>query len=702
MYIKNQLRYKHFSWSSPWLIAFIPLLIILVLSNGYFTKYKLKLISKEYAQNRYYCYSDLNHDGTSEFLQFSTYQNAEVLVKNFDQKLEEVYSLPGKWLNGRREIPVFYFGDFDGDNIDEIFAFTVNNNDSLHISVIKHYPDKKIIKQKFIAILPKIKNAYDYNFLPLALEDNNGDKSPEFIFTINAGYSLQPRAVYAWDLKNDTIYHSPLMGVAIKSLPKTSYLKDVNGDSIKEIFLHTVAVDNYSSPIPFDDHNSWIMVFTKNLNFLFEPIKIPGEQTHLFHFPFYNQKNAGVGVFFYSERQKKNEFPSFLFYNTKGKEIEKISLGRNKDYKVANFYIQSNTNYLVFEKNGSIEIQTLSSSFKNITNKRVIPGINRGLTYCDIDLDGKDEIIAYSEIDKKAIVFRKGFKHAVETNIGITENNRGVYSSVAIKNNKPEFFPFLANNSLNYLKYTQNPLYYLNFILAVFFYFLLVFVFSQLKRIWLKNLIQKQQTEQEMQNLQMQTVMNQLNPHFTFNAINTVGSAILEKDTQKAYDSLTRVSRLFRRVVDQAYQPYKTLGQEIEFVQDYLDVEQTRFGDKLKYEITVEEGVDRTIKIPKMLIQLFVENSIKHGLFHKKDGGKINIHISQEKESIKITIEDNGLGRQKAAEFTSDGTGKGMLILENYLKLFKEQYNREITFKVNDVVKNNEVCGTRVEIMVQN
>ncbi|HSH20193.1 MAG TPA: histidine kinase, partial [Draconibacterium sp.] len=575
-------------FSSPWLVAFIPFFITLFFTTAFFNKYNLQLLSTDSIEQNLCYYDDLDKNGNSEYLQFYTYINAQLLIYDLNQKLEDVYDLPGKWFNGHEGTPTFFIGDMDNDNLGEIFAFTINDNDSLFVSIIKHYPQKKILKNKFILTLPKSGGTYDYILTPLGLEDNNGDKFPELLFVINAGFPLQPRAVFAWDIKNDSIYRSPLMGNGIKCRPENIYFEDLNGDSIKEIFLRTVATKNYndSISIPFSDQNSWIMIFSKNLEFLFEPVQIEGPQTEIYNFPVESGDSLLIGVQIYNDRAE-NKHPTFQMYNPCGVKVDEIDLPYFKNGKYTGICKMNKKYYIINGIDGDLEISILNNKLDKIVNSIVFPTSDYYLYLHDIDSDGEIEILVYTFIDEKLNVIRGDLENVTETTVRYKKLSIINKISLAHKNQMPQHILMVTDGMANYLAYSRNPMYYLNFVLAVLYYLFLVFAFTRLKKVWLLNLLQKQHTEQEMQYLQMQTVMNQLNPHFTYNAINTVGSAILNSEPQKAYDSLTRVSRLFRRVVDHAFQPYKTLEEEIDFVRDYLEVEKSRFGTKLYYDINV-------------------------------------------------------------------------------------------------------------------
>ena len=102
-----------------------------------------------------------------------------------------------------------------------------------------------------------------------------------------------------------------------------------------------------------------------------------------------------------------------------------------------------------------------------------------------------------------------------------------------------------------------------------------------------------------------------------------------------------------------------------------------------------------------MLIQVFVENSIKHGIFHKKDKkGSVSIRISKQNDHIQITVEDDGVGRQRAKELAPERKGKGVIILSNYLDLYKQQFKTEINFYSEDIITIDKVTGTKAIINI--
>ena len=163
-------------------------------------------------------------------------------------------------------------------------------------------------------------------------------------------------------------------------------------------------------------------------------------------------------------------------------------------------------------------------------------------------------------------------------------------------------------------------------------------------------LAQKIKLEQELQQSMLASIKSQMNPHFLFNALNTVQSYIYTNDKENASQYLGKFSELTRMILTMSNKEKVSLAEELKALQLYLDLEYLRFEDKLIYTITVADTIsNETIYIPSMLIQPYVENAIKHGLMHQKNKWLLQLNFMQLHNSIIVTIDDNGVGR-KASE----------------------------------------------------
>jgi hypothetical protein len=188
-------------------------------------------------------------------------------------------------------------------------------------------------------------------------------------------------------------------------------------------------------------------------------------------------------------------------------------------------------------------------------------------------------------------------------------------------------------------------------LLVLFIWFIIRYRINQIrKEEQKKSDLSKQFAEIEMKGLQ-----SQMNPHFIFNSINSIQGFILKNNVDDAIGYLQNFSKIIRQTLENATKEYISLKEEIEYIKWYLNLELMRFDNKFKVEFRISEYLNpQNIQIPPMIIQPYVENAVRHGLFHKEDGeGLLLIDLSVEGENLKCIIEDNGVGRKKSKEIDS-------------------------------------------------
>jgi len=140
----------------------------------------------------------------------------------------------------------------------------------------------------------------------------------------------------------------------------------------------------------------------------------------------------------------------------------------------------------------------------------------------------------------------------------------------------------------------------------------------------------------------------QMNPHFVFNALNSIQNFVLENDARQASTYLSRFARIIRQTLRSSVSGEQTLAEELDMLRTYLVLEKLRFKEGFNYEITVDDELPLdAVTLPPLLIQPFVENAIIHGLKEKQDGGRIRVHFGGTAEELEVTIEDNGRGYQR-------------------------------------------------------
>ncbi|MBQ0116762.1 MAG: histidine kinase, partial [Flavobacterium sp.] len=156
--------------------------------------------------------------------------------------------------------------------------------------------------------------------------------------------------------------------------------------------------------------------------------------------------------------------------------------------------------------------------------------------------------------------------------------------------------------------------------------------------------------EKDLSKSVLTSIKSQMNPHFFYNALNTIQAFIFTHDNQKANNYLAKFSKLTRMILEMSEKETVSMQEELVTLKLYLDLEKMRFDRDFNYEITVDPAVEvDLISFPPMLIQPYVENSIKHGLLHRDGEKKVSISFDQVEDLLFVSIDDNGIGRARAA-----------------------------------------------------
>lgn len=228
--------------------------------------------------------------------------------------------------------------------------------------------------------------------------------------------------------------------------------------------------------------------------------------------------------------------------------------------------------------------------------------------------------------------------------------------------------------------------------------------FSIFAMLWLMLYVRhnRLRNQQEQNRLQQKLLRSQMNPHFIFNSLSSVQNAIINDRPDIAGSYLTRFSKLMRNILVSSTMEHIPLEDELATIENYLVLQKTRFSEKFDYFIQVDETVDTDqIQIPPMMLQPFIENAIEHGFKHLQTAGKIWVRFFTENEVLVIEVEDNGIGRQKAAELyhkdKRDYKSMATELTRQRIAALNRGKRRKITFNIIDQ-KNElgEAKGTKV------
>lgn len=196
-----------------------------------------------------------------------------------------------------------------------------------------------------------------------------------------------------------------------------------------------------------------------------------------------------------------------------------------------------------------------------------------------------------------------------------------------------------------------------------------------------------------------------MNPHFLFNALNSIQFFIAQNDRKNAINYLSTFSKLMRGVLNSSVQSKIKLSDEIELLKHYVNLELVRFENKFEFVVNIDSLMDiDDIEIPSLLIQPFIENAILHGLYNKQGKGLLIMTVSEDKEAVCFQIEDNGIGRKAAWELrrlnNPSHKSVAMELTEERLKLINAQNN--VSYQVIDLhTEDGLVAGTKVLIWVR-
>jgi hypothetical protein len=217
---------------------------------------------------------------------------------------------------------------------------------------------------------------------------------------------------------------------------------------------------------------------------------------------------------------------------------------------------------------------------------------------------------------------------------------------------------------------------------------------------------EKVELEQNLGKSILTSIKSQMNPHFFYNALNTIQAYIFSNDKKNASFYLGKFSKLTRMILEMSEKESIPLEEEIRALNLYLDLEKMRFDDDFNYHIKIDDEIDLDmVKIPSMLIQPYVENAIKHGLLHKNGNKELQININLTNKVLEVSVSDNGVGRKYAESlktyksnnhqsFSTEANLKRLTILNKYS-------SKKVAVIIKDKVADNlQPLGTTITLYI--
>ena len=322
------------------------------------------------------------------------------------------------------------------------------------------------------------------------------------------------------------------------------------------------------------------------------------------------------------------------------------------------------------------------------------------------------DITLYLSIKPKDIVYQ----HRL---IGLSDNwsEQSANNEVTFAGLNPGEYRFEVRSSIDQINWT--PIKTFGFIInkpfwktiwfivgSVFIVIMIVIAIVSLRIRQVKAKAQKREDdlnlEKELLELEQKALRLQMNPHFIFNALNSIQAMISGNDPKTARYYLAKFSKLMRQVLDNSRQSQISLDREIETLENYLSIEKSCHNDRFDYQIEVSSDIDiDNVFIPPIIIQPFVENSIIHGVSQLASNGMINIKLTIESAILTCTIRDNGIGRKAARQVKSqeDQKHKSSALIITQERLDKLNSSLELpSIEIEDLFDNGEAIGTEVKL----
>lgn len=258
--------------------------------------------------------------------------------------------------------------------------------------------------------------------------------------------------------------------------------------------------------------------------------------------------------------------------------------------------------------------------------------------------------------------------------------------------------------TINQAWYNSTWFYLTLFVILIALAFLISKVIIQ-RNLYLEKLErEKEIADKERQMQKIKALQAQMNPHFVFNALNSIQDYILSNQKELASEYLADFADLIRSYLQQSKKDFIEIEEEANTLKEYLKLEKLRLSNDLDYKIVYNgnEELIKSIRIPVMLVQPFVENAIKHGLLPKKDKRKLLIAFSLLEDTLIIKIQDNGIGIKHAQDKPNKhGLAFGNKAIQDKVKLLNTQESQTISIEVEDGFGSSTSSGTTIRITIK-
>lgn len=680
--------------TSIWFLALIIAIPAIIVFPPVFEKYNVELVSKELKNNigcNNYFY-DLNSDGKNERIESYGTEGSVFSIQCFTNEnfLINQYNFLHFF---HSTLPNVFFADVNDNNLAEVYGFTINK-DSVFLNWVEPLDSLHLIQTKFITTINTgRREKIDVGIREMQFFDFDGDKNKDIVFSLAVGYNLFPRKLFVFHPSTNQLESTENFGSHFFN----TFPLDILEDKQMELFCISSSSQNIpeNMDIKHRDDRPRMFVFNSDLKIKYPPIEFPVGLAATVQY-YFTDESKGEVIVLYNNYSSVNAGTFATKVNVTNNIFKSDTLFLNGRLgKRVSFIEEKNNSYLIFGSNNVY--YRINSDLKILEEKKLKSVSPHPLSETfDVNEDSVNEYFISNEQSNNLWICFENFKRIYDLNLdessGLKKVEKTQRKNEFLVNTFDYFYTYkVDNNALFYLKY---PGYLIIYILTGVFIWLL-----QLAR--MRQIKEKLALQNQVHELQLKSLKNQLDPHFIFNTFNTIASVIKQGRNEEAYDVMVRFSKLVRKNMDDVNSIYTSLKDEINFVKDYLSIQKFRFSEMFDYKINIDKQVNPLIEIPKLLVQIHVENALKHGIRPSKKSGILTIKIKQETNAIKIEIEDNGIGRKKSEELNNENNGIGLKTIQQIIDLNNKSGKQKIEQKIVDLVDlSGKPAGTNVILII--
>jgi len=438
------------------------------------------------------------------------------------------------------------------------------------------------------------------------------------------------------------------------------------------------------------------MVLNRELLFEFEPLSFDGKYSNLIPAVVKDELNKPVLAALYRPPENQGDSNQLMCFTPHGDMIQKLNVPGNSTSILTISNKKGRERLMLHREKSGIDLFDAS-----LAHIRSVPDDHSGeVTLIDLNQDSIQEVIITDLYKRQLVVYQSELDFPVILPID-GDGLKGVVLSVQKRLGVPPRLNVQNGNSFLLFEYGSNPTYKLRWLIYAVIYLSILLFTWLVRKIQHDQFRRKQETERRITDLQLQIVRNQLDPHFIMNAINSIIVSITDKDKEEAKKQLQYFSRLHRALLLSSDQVEVSLHEEIEFTRNYLALEKFRFREKFDYDFQIDPLADLSIPLPKMILQVHVENALKHGILPLTRKGRLTLRVFPGQECHCVEITDNGVGRDYARACAVETTGKGLAVMEQYAELFNKYHPGRIAMAIEDLFDaGGNPDGTRIKITI--